>query len=616
MNCYIALISKKGAINIEMENKVKRVIRQTLFDYTEPLESVEYSYSRKSALFLFSIRGEKMRSDEDFNNPIYNRYAFSSTGYPIKNKVELLDNNGCDKKCVSELGGVFSICVLDKKNDEIRAYNNHMRLENIFMAENDDYYFVGTRALALHMLSSSNTVPELDKSLLISFLHRGYFPCEGTPFKGVSDVPIYSEIKVNLDGMSISPIEDLSDKYFSRSIDSSVCDEMTDELLRATEMIKENCKKAKIGLTGGKDSRMMVLAMTKAGIDLDAETGGYDDSPDVIVARRIADILKINHSTYHAKEQDGIIEIDLLERAQKMAFASDCMMYAFEGCGSSYGSKYSEDFSMFNGLGGEILRGGYAKRLKKFTKKEVNGKIERLYHTVPHMFLPDIDAEYRRKIDICLNGFSKDEPESMDWLYINEHMGKWASVTMRCWGMKRQFFMPLCDQRLIKKALTIKTMDKLDDRMIFEIIKRLDSRFTNIPLADARWAFEKDGPSELYKEGYDLREPVTAKTKLGAFNWRDQSLTDMRENMKSVIFDSRCSEIFDILDKKQVEKLFSKDNEEFLDNRFNKIFAWYIYSAAVMLEGSWYKSHKGAGSGFSGNDMAREIAKISVPRHK
>ena len=614
MNVYFGIIAKKeyGKIkDIEpvIEEKLHYLIRKSFFDYTSPLESIEYSDSGKSALFLFSLRNEKLKNQGE----LYRRYAITSTGYPFSDYDVLLEQSGCDKECVSKLNGVFSICVLDKMNDEIRAYNNHMRLENIYYAEDKYFYYVSTRALLINAIINGENNLNLNKTSVTAFLHRGYVSCEGTIFDGITETPIYSEITINPKGVSITPIEELADKYFTEDLTEKKYDEFTQELIEATKRIQKLYKNARIGLTGGKDSRMMVLAMNAIGADFTAETGGYDDSPDVIVAKKIAELLHIDHQVYNNEiENDGVIEEDILGRTQKMLFASDGALYGFEGCACT-GSPYTDDFALFNGLGGEILRGGYAKRLHLFTEKEVEGRVARIYKTMPEFFLPEVEKEYERKYLRGFYGFSTSKPESMDWIYVQEHMGKWASATMRCWRTKRLYLTPLCDEQLIKKTMMIKTMDKVDDRLIFEIIKRLDNRFAEVPLAESRWTFEKDGPYMGDTEGYRIRTPVVAETKRGGFSWRRQTLTDMRENMANVIFDSSCSEIFNYLNRNEVEKLFSKDNTNYAQNPYSEIFAWNIYSTAVLIEGSWMREHTGIAGGFYHNDAARQKAKIDIP---
>ena len=112
------------------------------------------------------------------------------------------------------------------------------------------------------------------------------------------------------------------------------------------------------------------------------------------------------------------------------------------------------------------MRGGYAKRLKRFTTEEVIGRVERQYNTVPQYFLPETLQGSKERYYDCFETIPADKPEGMDWVYVQEHMGKWAAAAMRCWGMQRQYLMPLCDEQLIKKALKIKTLNKVDDRLM------------------------------------------------------------------------------------------------------------------------------------------------------
>ena len=108
MNVFLGIITKTGYGKIKdieplLEQKVSYLIRKTFFDYIEPTESVEYSDSGKSALFLMSLRNESLQNKGE----IFKRYAITNTGYPYDEYEKLLENNGCDKKCVSSLNGVF-----------------------------------------------------------------------------------------------------------------------------------------------------------------------------------------------------------------------------------------------------------------------------------------------------------------------------------------------------------------------------------------------------------------------------------------------------------------------------------------------------------------------------
>lgn len=615
MNLFFGIVAKKKCESIKkvnpfIEDKINYLIRKTMYDYIEPCSSVQFSKSGRCALFLYSLRNETLLDETD--NVIFDKYSITNTGYPMDDYIALLEQNGCDRNCVSKLNGVFSLSILDKDNDSIRCYNNHMRLEQVYYAEDSNFYYVSTRALLLSAILYGEDKLVFDSKGIVSMLHRGYVACEGTVFKGITEMPIYSEMLVTPNGITFNKIENLENSYFTESLTAQMYDEFTDELLKATERIKNLYQKAKIGLTGGKDSRMMILAMNKVGANFSAETGGFDDSPDVIVARRIASMLGIEHSVYNnAKRIGNAIEEDILGRTQKVLFASDASIYGFEGCAST-GLNYATDYALFNGLGGEILRGGYAKRLHHFTSKEVRGRIERIYNTMPDFFCSDVDKEYKESYLKGFENIQLDSPESMDWIYVQEHMGKWASSTMRCWGMRRLYLTPLCDEQLIKKALMIKTKDKTDDKLIFEIIKRLDSRFETLPLADARWSFEKEGPRKGDEDGYILREPIVAPNAQGAFSWRHQTLTDMREDMRNIIFDSSCEELFDYIKRSEVEKLFSKDNSQYLNNPYSRIFAWNIYSVAVLLEGSWTNYHNGKAGGFYNNENIKNSV-INIP---
>lgn len=415
MNVYLAIVAKKGKGGIKdicpiIETQIHGLIQETLFDYIEPTSSIEYSDTGKSALFLFSIRDEKMFTGME--DEIFNHFAITNSGYPMnqENYIQFLHNNACSKECVKHINGIFSLCVLDKHEDEVRAYNNHMRLENVYYAENEYFYFLSTRALLLNILISESKTPIIDKNNLVAFMSKGYIATKGTAFMGVTEMPIYSELKISPDGISISSIEELNNEYFTLPLTDELCDEITHELLKAAQVIKPLSMHAKIGLTGGKDSRMMVLAMNKVGADIETETIGYEDTPDVVVAKKVAETLGIKHRYYYnATVNNGIMEQDILGRTQRVLFSGDCSVSGYEGCAGNR-KPYATDYAMFNGLGGEILRGGYSRFLNSFSPDEVKKTAQKIYGTYKDFFQEDAFTSYEKSYLEYYNYFPINTP--------------------------------------------------------------------------------------------------------------------------------------------------------------------------------------------------------------
>ncbi|MBX4152345.1 hypothetical protein [Paenibacillus lautus] len=616
MNNYLGVYSKKRAIGPELDSRIRRLARETFFDWLEPTISSEYSYTQRCALYLFSNHGEELDSvrQEILSDNKPNKVTLAYTGTAFSGLEYLLAHpESLNKKRVARLNGVFSLCLLDKENDSFRAYNNHMRLENIFFAENNDYIFIGTRALLLHMLVSNSKRPEIDESQICSFLYKGYFPSKGTPFLGVTETPIYSELTVENGKINISSIDDCKESFFTIDPDEAYYDMLTQTLLNATKIFKGKNSSVELGLTGGRDSRMIFLSLLKNGFDIKLKTSGYADSPDVIVSKQIAEMYGIEHITMEPKKSNkGVIDVDLLGSVQKTIFAADGMIYGWESCAENYGQKYQHSKLSMHGLGGEILRGGYARSIKEYKPDKIQATVNKLFRPLSNYFIPGADSLYQTTFNDLLGGYDPGSLEAMEYMYVNERMGKWASTSMRCRSINHEIGMPLCDEQLVKKALMLKSMPKVKEKVIYEVIRRLDDRLLDVPFAQVRWAFESDGPIDGDVDGWKRRTPVMPTSQRSAFNWKKTCFKDMRKVMAAVIFDRRSTKIFSILDKNKIHNLFYK-NEFDKDNGALNVFAWRIYTACVLLEGSWYTNHSGKGGGYLFNSHARKSAHISIP---
>lgn len=522
------------------------------------------------------------------------------------------ERTNIDKQTVSRCYGMFNLATIDKANNVIKAYNNHARIHNVYYMENDEYILVSNRILILQQLCFKSKKPVIDYNNLSGMLHRGYVPYNETIFKGVKILDPYSEILVKENHIQISPIEEID--YFSEEISECIVDELTQSLIDMMKTIKNNQRfSTKIELTGGKDSRLIVSAASYVGMDFYAETYGYESGAEAIVARQIAKKLNIEHNIKSNElYEKTFIEKDVLGRTQKTLFYSDGGVYGFEDWEDiNLQSSIKKREIILRGWAGEIWRGGYAKRLRCVTEKEVQGKMQRLCFPMEDFFLPDVEKHYTECVNSILRNIPQDTPEVMDWYYLYERMGKWQAPFFQLLSYREKYSIPLGDERIIKKLLSIRSIDKIDEKLMYNVLQRLNPDLAKMPLANARWNFEKNGPVDGREEEYNSRTPIQGSS-AGNFDWRRQTLTDMKKQFASVIFDKNNDFLFEIVNKSKVEQLILGDNSQYLGQFFPPIFVWNLYTASVLLEGSWYRNHTGKGKGYFFNSQARKKAKIYV----
>src|SRR5699024_379066 len=105
------------------------------------------------------------------------------------------------------------------------------------------------------------------------------------------------------------------DHMFTKEPSNEDYDQLTDLYLKAFDVVPERDKPHHIGLTGGKDSRLIALGLIAKDIPFHSYTKGFDDHPDVIIAKQLAEKLHIPHNVDRpVLTKENTLEVDITER--------------------------------------------------------------------------------------------------------------------------------------------------------------------------------------------------------------------------------------------------------------------------------------------------------------
>lgn len=70
--------------------------------------------------------------------------------------------------------------------------------------------------------------------------------------------------------------------------------------------------------------------MNRLGLDLEATTNGFEDTPDVVIAKQISDSLGIPHHTKLPSYKQNIMNVDLYTRAVNVIKNTEGMIFSYE----------------------------------------------------------------------------------------------------------------------------------------------------------------------------------------------------------------------------------------------------------------------------------------------
>lgn len=223
---------------------------------------------------------------------------------------------------LASCGGIFSVCMVDA-NGDILAWASRGRLHSVFCAETPEVCVVSNRPHAAHLVSRRKTTPDFSDEHAIGYLASGLVAPDGAPFEGVEQLADGAQLRCTTRGT-------VSDSYeYAPSEGLGDVSAVTRALVEAIAFLSEVDADIGVSLSGGKDSRLIVALLHEAGVPFRASTSGFPDHPDVVVGRRVAEALALDHNVV-PPGGGGSDVIDLIDRIVRVTRGSDGLLSGFE----------------------------------------------------------------------------------------------------------------------------------------------------------------------------------------------------------------------------------------------------------------------------------------------
>lgn len=129
-------------------------------------------------------------------------------------------------------------------------------------------------------------------------VRHGFFANDETPFTGVRALPNATTLTARRG----SPVRMAGEPWprpvrvpRSRRRRRKLLNGAAEALVQAVRPLADHGEPVRLALSGGRDSRLMAAVLHAAGVPFTARTHGFADSPDVVLATRIADALGVEH---------------------------------------------------------------------------------------------------------------------------------------------------------------------------------------------------------------------------------------------------------------------------------------------------------------------------------
>jgi len=276
------------------------------------------------------------------------------------------------KNFVKQLNGTFTIAIIDLKQQKLVIMNDRYGLRPLYYAVEDNRLLIASEVKAILGVKPKR---KLNDEAIADFLTFGEILEDKTFFTGIKVLPSASILEY-IDGKI--HIEQYWDFEYEAATDTSeeeFVEQLVQTLSRAVKRRLVGNYRYGVHLSGGLDSRSIVAAMGEAAPQVIAFTLGVKDCDEVKIARLVTEKSNMNHQ---------IVELnpdELPSYAEDAVWLSDGMGYI----GVTFLPPTHEEYRkhvdiLLQGLAGDALLGGTFLNAPLMEAKSEDELIQALYH--------------------------------------------------------------------------------------------------------------------------------------------------------------------------------------------------------------------------------------------
>ncbi|MED1602986.1 asparagine synthase-related protein [Alkalihalophilus marmarensis] len=604
MNLFVSVIPKNKAFL----NKYKKSI-ETAASITVPFHNMEHRtniwMNDHVVAANFSIHEDKVAikkystSDHDtfctFNG-IPSIEEFHTTNRPWSDIIfDKYKNRTLEFDKVS---GYYNFLCIDAY--KAQAYTSITRSEPIYWTETEECFAVGNRASLVYAAAHASTKFEYNLDALISICTIGWQVHDLVQFEGVKLLDNGANITFTPDGKQINyhnPYQfeevPMSEQPRMNKIYDEIYDDLSQEFINGLKSFKGFSDKLVINLTGGKDSRVVAAFSKEAGLDFTTVTSGGPEDRDVIVAKEIADIIGVEHTSSAVKKKanpDEIQRVDIFELLQRQVFQSDGTSNIYDNC---YPVRLNPSVQ-FTGHAGACYKGGYGNSKKALItdRKQALSFIDNLSLHNRGIILTKEADERQVKINEAIVDQYLDSSFPIknfhDYMYTVYREGRAMANGRQASAYGSFQNSPFLNDKALKIAWELPVEYRRNNMLYYNLLYRINPQLAKHRFADSRWDFEEKGPREgTSMEEWLSREPLPPGPKGQQIrNWRAGYDEYLRPIIKDYLLSDQNNRIFEIIDYEKLTELLNKPGPT-TPNIIRSVFG--IMGVSYFVNNEWFK---------------------------
>lgn len=484
---------------------------------------------------------------------------------------------------ISRMTGRFSAAVVNLRNGDWAVATTLARLDPVYYQAGPGRGMVSTWSSTLASVAERRAY---ETSGLASFLSAGHFYSDATFFAGIEAMPPFATLVWS--SGSLSGRCDFFDHVLAGTAPSEAFyDDAAEALVRACRRVNSD-EVPTISLSGGKDSRLLLAGLISAGVDVEAVTtsGGSANSADVYCAQLVAQAAGVRHrilalSSERARAQRHEA-IDLQRRTLDVLRATDAQIISW---GNLALRPKNNGRVVLNGLGGELLRGGYGK-----TSSDTRpGRTASEFLLSRGLRSEDLLSEparsgYHEYIADWLGNFDRgiSVTEAADWGYLYFRLGRWAAAQSRAGALSRRPTYPFLDNAFLAHVYGVPVSARTDDRLLHGLMARLSPELATLPFANDAWRFDPATKNDDLRARHPSAFVARGSGTEPNADWR-QNWTHLLPELRRQICSAQARVALDgLVDWRRLEILLDGNGL----HHGHRFYLFAVYAAAIVLTGA------------------------------
>jgi hypothetical protein len=472
-----------------------------------------------------------------------------------------------------EVRGVSGRCAIARYAEETRAleiYTDRIGAYPVYEATADGIRWFSNRPAILAELIGATAYSELG---LASFLTCGWGLGGTTIWSGVERLRSGCELRLTPDGAETTQLLSRESivSYFGAGLDTFASARSLVAVMQG--MADWPGRPLRVGLTGGRDSRVVYAAAIAAGLDFEEmtlafpNTPGFPNTGDVVVARRVAATFDRTVAVEVPSPGSGV-----RQTARTVRLVSNGLVSIATTGAVTLPAPGLPLPIVFSGQGGELARAHFGAPRADETQEQLADSLYR--HLVPAYPKPVVTDDAERLVRDWVRAWVTQEVEGgtspadiPDLFYLVERMGNWAGPSHAVYECVNDVVSPFWTPEMLPHELGLEPSARRQEHFHLRMLEALAPPLARMSFAgvDPPWPGLRGARSAKSQKYRTLASKVAreARRRSAAYRRRDAAggdpfLAEAVASARESVSAQPEHAAWEVLDRSRVQRLLSR----------------------------------------------------------